>query len=503
MAGNLLLFAFLALFGPGDVGTTAFPLLKVPVGPRACAMGETHAGFAPDVNVLFSNPAGLGWFKAAQLGISHQDWFLRTRDEHLAASLPAGPGCIGAGLVYSGTDGIETWDPENNRGDTASLKSGYALLGYGMTLARRLTLGLTLKGLYDRLTRRTGTGACADIGILYRLTPRLNLGLTGQNLGPAMRYGDESYPLPAALRAGVGYALPRLRLALDASAPIDNYPSLHLGAEYDLSRLLALRGGARLGPHDWQTLSWTSLFTAGAGLNLDRLHLDYALVPYGPLGLTHRLGLRFDFQPNQFGQVRIRIRESQTNRPLRARFRLSGVQQGESMTDADGTFLLTGVETGWLRVAAVTDDHNPTLESLFVEPMTTCELNLALSRAGHGSLWAAVYDAATRRTLAASVTYTGPASGRVRTDGIEGSITLRKLPAGDYEFTVVALDSIHLPQSAVISVKPTQLTSHTFLLERAGTPAPMLPDSSAALPVAPDSIQPAPIPQDAPRNHED
>ncbi|MEO0082415.1 MAG: PorV/PorQ family protein [candidate division WOR-3 bacterium] len=493
MAGNLLLLTFLISFGPGEVGTTALPLLKVAVGPRASAMGETYVGLVPDVSALFWNPAGLGHFSAAQLGLSHHEWFLDTRDENLATCLPLGPGSLGAGLVYSGIEDLETWDPENNRGDSVSLRSGYALIGYGVTVARRFSLGLTVKGLYDRLSRTTGLGVAADLGALYQLTHRLRVGFSGRNLGSEMRYGSQEYPLPTSIRVGASYSAPRFCLLLDADAPIDNYPSLHFGGEYELNRLFALRGGVRLGPQDWQSLSWTSFFTAGAGVNIDRLHLDYALVPYGPLGLTHRLGIRFDFEPRQFGRVRIRTREFASGRPLRARFELSGVQQGESQTDEDGNFVLSGVETGWLRIKASAEEHSPAADSVFVEPRGTHDVSLALRKAGFGSLWGAVYEANTRRILRARVSYQGPVAGSIETSDTTGTFTLRRLPAGDYEFSVCALDGCHKTESATITIEPFCLSSYSFFLERG--PAPTASDSAAAGQgtMVPDSSAVAPI----------
>ncbi len=467
MAMDLLLLSILAFFGRGNIGTTAFPLLKVPVGPRACAMGETYTGLVDDVNSLFWNPAGLGHLSNIQFGFSHHEWFAQTRDENLGASFPLGPGCLGIGAVYSATEGIEIWNPENNQTEETSIRCGYAALGYGIGITPKILCGLSVKGLYDQLTENAGTGACADIGLLYKPIRQLGIGLTGQNLGLGMHYGSEKFPLPIMVKLGLSYTQSRFCLLFDANAPRDNIPNFHLGGEYLLNRFVTLRSGLRFGPQDWRSLSWPSIFTAGCGFHYDRFILDYALVPYGPLGMTHRIAVRMSLHPTFLGRVRLHAIEFKTNQPLQARFKLEGTQQGNSSTDENGTFALEGIEPGWLKVTADADGYNPATESILVEPRTTRNLKFILHKSGTGSLWGAVYDAATRRTLSAQVDYDGPVQGSLETDKIEGSFILRKLPAGNYDITITPLDSLFQKQSTTITIEPGKLTSQIFMLERA------------------------------------
>ncbi|MBM3314541.1 UPF0164 family protein, partial [candidate division WOR-3 bacterium] len=99
MLSSLLLLPVLTIFGADGTGTTAFPLLRVPVGPRSCAMGEAFAGLASDVNSLFWNPAGLATVLNTQIVVSHHEWFADVRDENAGVAMPAGPGTLGVGAV--------------------------------------------------------------------------------------------------------------------------------------------------------------------------------------------------------------------------------------------------------------------------------------------------------------------------------------------------------------------------------------------------------------------
>jgi hypothetical protein len=477
---NLFIFAFLGIFGFGDVGTTAFPLLNVPVGPRACAMGESFTGLGDDVGTIFWNPAGLGRLNSVQLSLSHNEWFAGIRDENVGLVAPLGPGCVGAAAAYSTTSDIEIWDPTNSRGSVTSAASGYVTVGYGLAPVRNLNCGIAVKGLYDDLIEQTGTGVCADVGVLYRPLANVGIGLTGRNLGWGMKYGTENIPLPMAVRIGVSYAFIVHRssfiVLLDANAPVDNQPDFHVGGEYLANQILSVRAGYRLGPQDWRSLSLLSGITAGLGLNLSIFSLDYAFVPYGQLGYTHRLALRTSFPSSVYGRVRIKVSEFKTGLPVTAKIVLTGTQQGNSYTESDGTFVVEGVEPGWLGVTANADRYYPTTESVLVESRVTHTVRLVARRSGFGSLWGAVYDADTRKPLAASVHYSGPERDSLKVSETEGSFTLRKLKAGEYDFTITPLDSLHEPRTEPISIEPGSLASHNFLLGLKRAAA--LPDSA-------------------------
>ncbi len=488
MLDNLLLFAFVGIFGSGDAGTTAFPLLRVPTSPRACAMGESFTGFADDVGAVLWNPAGLGRLSSVQLGLSHHEWFSGIRDEHVSLAAPLGPGTVGAAAVFSVTEDIEVWDPLNNRSQPTDARSGYATLGYGLGVTPELDCGATLKALYDDLIEQTGTGVCADVGLLWRVARPFRVGLVGQNLGWGMRYGPDNVPLPVTVRLGASYVRPRFAILLDASAPVDNRPDVHLGGEYLVSKLLALRAGYRTGPQDIGQLSPLSGITCGFGINLNLVSIDYAFVPYGGLGMTHRVALRTSFRTRLYGTVRIRVSEFKTGAPVQSQFKLEGVQQGNSYTEPDGTFVVEGVEPGWLKVTATTAGYQPAVDSVLVEPRMTHTVKLVARRAGFGSFWGVVYDSLSRIPVPAEVHYSGQDQGTLTTNDRDGSFLVRKLKAGEYDITVTPLDSVHQGQTLTVTVEPGELLSRTFLLARLQDPARM----PLAQPPAPDSTPPAP-----------
>jgi len=438
-------------------------------------MGEAFTGLANDPNALFWNPAGLGQVGTVQLSCAHQEWFGGIRDENLGLVLPLGPGSLGLGAVYSTTDNIEIWDPQTGTSRLVTSRSGYAAAGYGVRLGRSLYLGLAAKGLYDGLVEQTGSGGCADIGLLWRLSRSFRIGVAGQHLGWGMRYGSRDYMLPMSLRLGTSVERAKLRLLFDANVPRAGNPDLHIGGEYLVYDILSVRAGYRLGPQDWRTLSWWSGVTAGLGITLGGFALDYAFVPYGRLGLTHRVALRTTIATRQFGKVKIQVREAGTGLPVSAKFILEGTQQGNSYTESNGMFVIEGVEPGWLKVTALADRFYPQTESVLVEPQMTHVLRISLQKSGFGSLWGVVYSADNRRPLATRIVWTGPDSGTVATNDTEGSFTLRKLRCGQYRLMVVPQDTSYRPYSDTVSIPVGQLVSRTFLLEPRGQQSGTVP----------------------------
>ena len=115
-----------------------------------------------------------------------------------------------------------------------------------------------------------------------------------------MKFKEETFPLPLTYKADLALKLlPNAVLTLEVRKEQDTDDlSYHAGAEIYLFNTLALRAGYNSKIADTElgkTTSLTNGLTVGAGLKLGKLNLDYAFVPYGEIGDTHRmsLGVRF------------------------------------------------------------------------------------------------------------------------------------------------------------------------------------------------------------------
>ena len=70
--------------------------------------------------------------------------------------------------------------------------------------------------------------------------------------------------------------------------------TLQMGVEDVVHEFLSLRAGYRAVYADTQILGLTGL-SVGLGLQIQNLGIDYAYLPYGDLGTTHRISLNYAF----------------------------------------------------------------------------------------------------------------------------------------------------------------------------------------------------------------
>jgi hypothetical protein len=180
-------------------------------------------------------------------------------------------------------------------------------MGYSKALTSDLRLGANVKYIHSTIETASASSLAMDLGGMLR-TPisGLTLGVAVQNLGPGMKYLDQSNPLPLTLAAGAGYHLGSgLLLALDVKTlPNDHQTTVSLGTEYAAFSALSLRAGylAAMGPGAaaggttvTQEFGQMSGIGAGLGIKVSGYQLDYSFTPFGELGSVQRisLGARF------------------------------------------------------------------------------------------------------------------------------------------------------------------------------------------------------------------
>lgn len=304
-------------------GTTSANFLKVAQGVRPAALGEAYTGLAEGLDTLTWNPAGLAVLVNPAAVFMHTAWVQETSTEYLAYGMPLGDaGAFAAGLTFwQGGSVQETLEDAsgNYLGTGENLSpSGLGFIGgYAQTLGRfwpqaspflsSLLIGASLRVISESYGDDGAFGAGVELGALWREHPDRNegwrAGFTAENLG-----ATTDQELPITFRVGGSYGLPALlavpgkgTFTADLSLPVDNGAKLSLGAEYAYAldqAVLAGRVGYKLG-HEIGDLDALAGLTAGLGVSYTSgtlsYQLDYALVPYGDLGLTHRLAITVGF----------------------------------------------------------------------------------------------------------------------------------------------------------------------------------------------------------------
>jgi len=351
---TILFLSFLAVPAAcRDVGTSGSAVLKIGVGARPASMGEASVAATGDVSSIYWNPAGLVQIRNSQLSAMHIEWFDDIRYEWVGYAQPvASWGTVAADISYvhtgsivrtieSPTEGYE----ENGTFTAADIAGRFALAG---KVFKGVLVGASFQVLqsrvnFDNVTKagigdKTAQSTSINLGVLYDTPiPDLTVGGSFQNWGAQTQaFISEKEPLPFAFRVGAAYKVlmtgktetaeteenvdsmnneelpasevsslqsvesrsPRrdvstgaLIVALDLDFPADDSVGARMGAEYLFGNGIAIRAGYRTGTG----FDFPSGLCAGAGYRADTYQLDYALVPYGDIGNTHRISLTVRF----------------------------------------------------------------------------------------------------------------------------------------------------------------------------------------------------------------
>ncbi len=140
---------------------------------------------------------------------------------------------------------------------------------------------------------------------------KLRLALTVTNLTGELKFHNEGESLPRTIKAGSALNLTNNLIGtLDVSLPKDNKAYAGIGTEFKIptnSFALALRAGYNT--RTQSDISGFNGFSMGVGFGFGSMNVDYGMVPFGDIGLTHRISMNF-----RFGEVR-EMKMTEMSRP--------------------------------------------------------------------------------------------------------------------------------------------------------------------------------------------
>jgi long-subunit fatty acid transport protein len=306
-----VLYALCSVLLPGIsyAETTGAAFLKIGVGARPIGMGSTFVGIADDANAVFWNPGGLGQLTQQEINAMHTEWIANINYDYIGYIYPFGNNVLGVSVVYLSTGNIEETDVTGATIGNFNAYDACAVLSYARNIASLVNLGINVKFIQQKIQDDTAKGIAIDIGQLYQSPLKIvSVGLAVQNIGPKMKFVQESFSLPLTVTAGVGVkVISILTLGMDVRHQvIDKRTTLSFGTEYMPLPVLAFRAGytAKLNKIGTDTGEVAGIDTnlaalnglgVGIGFNLGITAIDYAFMPYGDLGNTHRFSLRVRF----------------------------------------------------------------------------------------------------------------------------------------------------------------------------------------------------------------
>lgn len=282
-------------------GTTGAAFLKTPVGARAQALGESYTAVAGDPDALFWNPAGLAEVGRREMTASHNVMLEGAYASALAWGVPVGLGAVAFGALVQAQSPVDAYDAF---GDPAGSFVPYdlALSAAYARPVKGASTGAAFKVFRQRLADRTALGWALDYGWQWRNAGLVDqvpvdLGLSVRNLGSPVKLGHRADPMPLKLALGSLWRVdPRFWVLADAHLPVDRSPYASVGME---ARLPAAGASfaLRMGYSNMRTsdLGPAAGLTAGLGVGLAYMRVDYAWLPMGDLGSTHRVSMGWRF----------------------------------------------------------------------------------------------------------------------------------------------------------------------------------------------------------------
>lgn len=292
----LLVLALLGAGAParaerGTAGARPLSFLGLDTSARAAALGGAYTALAEDAESLRYNPAGLGVLVESEVSATHDQHFESATQDHLALALRPGV-AVSADVVNYGRIKRTTYaSPDGGLGTFGIMDSALSA-GAGYAFGP-LSLGAAGKWLREDNDGTVGQAVAADLGAQWRPSwaPGLTLGVAGQNLGGKIRFQGSGEALPATGRAGAAWTFAafghRNAVSADAVKQGTDRVRAAVGVETVAGGSLALR------------LGYTTRVDAGLGVSAgvgwrgEAWGVDYAIAPYGDLGLTHRVSVAF------------------------------------------------------------------------------------------------------------------------------------------------------------------------------------------------------------------
>lgn len=291
-----------------QVGTRAYPFLRIPVDARAVGMGGAATSTSRGPFALEWNPAGAASVNRPTIGTSYLDYVLSgVHSGGVYFLQPAGNSAAYGFMVrYFRAGDIQETTQANPTGEglpTFQSTDIVARAAFAYRLTPDLYAGMSLGVISGGIDDVSSFGITSDYGLLWKNAWRkLNLAGAVRHAGTqTSAYVTVTDPLPVTIAGGASYDFfDRFLLALDYGWSLDWDGTVDLGVEWEAVPDFFLRAGrqSRIADYqDFQDDAGLAGLTFGAGLRKIRSYqVDYGYASFGELGGTHRISLVLELQ---------------------------------------------------------------------------------------------------------------------------------------------------------------------------------------------------------------
>jgi long-subunit fatty acid transport protein len=307
---DIMLAQLFPVLGDQRAGISTAQFLKIGVGGRAAALGESFIAISDDASALYWNPAGLAQFNKNQLIISHNIWVVDINHDFIGVVYhPDNDNSFGASLTAVTMDDmpVTTEFAPFGTGEYFGYSDIAVSLSYARKMTEQFSFGGTVKYVEETLDKLKMRGVMIDLGTYYRTgLGSTRFAVTVSNFGAELAPDGEvilignrtnsewqSFAPPTIFRVGFAFEPyeseeHRVTASIQLNHPNDNSENIVTGAEYAWQKMFFLRAGYKFNV-DEQNYSF------GLGLNVPisiaEFTLDYAFTNFELLGSAHRFSI--------------------------------------------------------------------------------------------------------------------------------------------------------------------------------------------------------------------
>ncbi len=263
-------------------GTSSADFLKIDGSARSAAMGGAFIAVSDDPDGIYYNPAGIVQIASPEVSSYYSNWIAGISQANLSFVLPVSQSVFGFSISRLSAGAIEetTLASPTGTGNIITPTDYSCNIVAGRALNKNVYLGASVKYLEDNISDSKLRGFAGDVGMLCKPRDCFAFGMVARNVVGAI----SSSPLPSVFGAGVCFRGVNALMAIDINIPRDNNAELNAGVEYNYKNILFGRAG-------FNTRAETGAggnISLGVGIRLKSVRFDYANVPYGDFGSTHR-----------------------------------------------------------------------------------------------------------------------------------------------------------------------------------------------------------------------
>jgi hypothetical protein len=291
-------------FSTGGIGLVGAQELNLPVGARGIAMGEAMTAVADDVTAIHWNPAGLAAVPTGSASFMHSVYLDNISYQYAAYAHRVGEREVMAVSVQAVDFGsIERRDVNNIADGSFHPRSmlysfGYAQNVHELEEGGDLSAGFTARWLRSTIVSSADSYGL-DFGFRVKETGDIpsQLAFVAQNLGSGPKFDTQREKLPFQMKGATAFYPGAWVLSFELVAPRGNQPYAAAGVEYKRGWTRTMTGSLRAGYNSMLTAGGPGGLhgpSLGVGVELTGFSFDYAIVPFGDLGITHQLSINYN-----------------------------------------------------------------------------------------------------------------------------------------------------------------------------------------------------------------